>query len=145
MSLSWSETFSVCQYFYVVVFFVICKLQIGLFACTSHTAALLQQWMTDRPLLTVSLILLLYCSPAVNQSVTPWIILCVCVCAGCKYTCHTACRGRVSLDCHALASPVSQDQLNNNTPLYVSTLHCVCMCVCVSFVWLHQYFYCIKL
>ncbi|XP_049892316.1 ras association domain-containing protein 1 isoform X1 [Epinephelus moara] len=37
-------------------------------------------------------------------------------CAGCKYACHTACRDRVSLDCHAAASPVSQDQLNNNTP-----------------------------
>ncbi|XP_045928627.1 ras association domain-containing protein 1 [Micropterus dolomieu] len=36
-------------------------------------------------------------------------------CAGCKYTCHTACRDRVSLDCHPAAS-VSQDQLNNNTP-----------------------------
>ncbi|XP_071776705.1 ras association domain family member 3 isoform X2 [Centroberyx gerrardi] len=34
---------------------------------------------------------------------------------GCKYTCHAACRDRVSLDCHpAGASPSSQDQLNNN-------------------------------
>ncbi|XP_029317821.1 ras association domain-containing protein 5-like [Cottoperca gobio] len=37
-------------------------------------------------------------------------------CAGCKYTCHAACRDRVSLDCHPAASPVSQDQINNNTP-----------------------------
>ncbi|XP_070785182.1 ras association domain-containing protein 1 isoform X1 [Enoplosus armatus] len=37
-------------------------------------------------------------------------------CTGCKYTCHAACRDRVSLDCHPAASPVSQDQLNNNTP-----------------------------
>ncbi|XP_078099306.1 ras association domain family member 3 isoform X2 [Sander vitreus] len=36
--------------------------------------------------------------------------------SGCKYACHTACRGRVSLDCHPAASAVSQDQLNNNTP-----------------------------
>ncbi|KAM7378506.1 hypothetical protein PAMA_013421 [Pampus argenteus] len=35
-------------------------------------------------------------------------------CAGCKYTCHAACRDGVSLDCHPAASPVSQDQLNNN-------------------------------
>ncbi|XP_042258486.1 ras association domain-containing protein 1 [Thunnus maccoyii] len=35
-------------------------------------------------------------------------------CAGCKYTCHAACRDKVSLDCHPAASPVSQDQLNNN-------------------------------
>ncbi|XP_037616282.1 ras association domain-containing protein 1 isoform X1 [Sebastes umbrosus] len=35
-------------------------------------------------------------------------------CAGCKYACHTACRDRVSLDCHPAASPVSQDLLNNN-------------------------------
>ncbi|XP_074482311.1 ras association domain-containing protein 3 isoform X2 [Sebastes fasciatus] len=34
--------------------------------------------------------------------------------SGCKYACHTACRDRVSLDCHPAASPVSQDQLNNN-------------------------------
>ncbi|XP_008289329.1 ras association domain-containing protein 1 [Stegastes partitus] len=39
-------------------------------------------------------------------------------CEGCKYTCHAACRERVSLDCHPAASPVSQDQLNNNTPLH---------------------------
>ncbi|XP_076578545.1 ras association domain family member 3 isoform X1 [Chaetodon auriga] len=39
-------------------------------------------------------------------------------CAGCKYTCHAACRDRVSLDCHPAASPASQDQLNNNTPLH---------------------------
>ncbi|XP_059182263.1 LOW QUALITY PROTEIN: ras association domain-containing protein 5 [Centropristis striata] len=37
-------------------------------------------------------------------------------CAGCKYTCHAACRDRVSLDCHPAGSPVSPDQLNNNTP-----------------------------
>uniref|UniRef100_A0A671X9U2 Ras association domain family member 3 n=1 Tax=Sparus aurata TaxID=8175 RepID=A0A671X9U2_SPAAU len=36
---------------------------------------------------------------------------------GCKYTCHTACRDRVSLDCHPAASPVSQDHLNNNNLL----------------------------
>uniref|UniRef100_A0A8P4KNF6 Ras association domain family member 3 n=1 Tax=Dicentrarchus labrax TaxID=13489 RepID=A0A8P4KNF6_DICLA len=35
---------------------------------------------------------------------------------GCKYACHTACRDRVSLDCHPAASPVSQEHLNNNTP-----------------------------
>ncbi|XP_071358226.1 ras association domain-containing protein 1 isoform X1 [Trachinotus anak] len=35
-------------------------------------------------------------------------------CAGCKYACHSTCRDRVSLDCHPAASPVSQDQLNNN-------------------------------
>uniref|UniRef100_A0A665VQF6 Ras association domain family member 3 n=1 Tax=Echeneis naucrates TaxID=173247 RepID=A0A665VQF6_ECHNA len=35
-------------------------------------------------------------------------------CTGCKYTCHTSCRDRVSLDCHPAASPLSQDQLNNN-------------------------------
>ncbi|XP_061922433.1 ras association domain-containing protein 5 [Entelurus aequoreus] len=35
-------------------------------------------------------------------------------CAGCKYACHSACRDRVSLDCQPAASPVSQDQLNNN-------------------------------
>ncbi|XP_039647497.1 ras association domain-containing protein 1 isoform X1 [Perca fluviatilis] len=35
-------------------------------------------------------------------------------CTGCKYACHTACRDRVSLDCHPAASAVSQDQLNNN-------------------------------
>lgn len=40
---------------------------------------------------------------------------------GCKYTCHTACRDRVSLDCHALASPVGQDHLNNNHAAHVST------------------------
>ncbi|XP_039647498.1 ras association domain-containing protein 3 isoform X2 [Perca fluviatilis] len=34
--------------------------------------------------------------------------------SGCKYACHTACRDRVSLDCHPAASAVSQDQLNNN-------------------------------
>ncbi|XP_061770175.1 ras association domain-containing protein 3 isoform X2 [Nerophis ophidion] len=34
--------------------------------------------------------------------------------SGCKYACHTACRDRVSLDCHPAASPGSQDQLNNN-------------------------------
>ncbi|XP_051804114.1 ras association domain-containing protein 1 [Acanthochromis polyacanthus] len=39
-------------------------------------------------------------------------------CAGCKYTCHAACRDRVSLDCHPAASPISQDQLNNNTALH---------------------------
>nr|XP_046234616.1 ras association domain-containing protein 1 isoform X1 [Scatophagus argus] len=39
-------------------------------------------------------------------------------CAGCKYACHAACRDRVSLDCHPAASPVSQDHLNNNTPLH---------------------------
>ncbi|XP_056133152.1 ras association domain-containing protein 1 [Lampris incognitus] len=46
-------------------------------------------------------------------------------CAGCKYTCHAACRDRVALDCHPAGpasvnsplSPHSQDQLNNNTPL----------------------------
>ncbi|XP_029969729.1 ras association domain-containing protein 5 isoform X1 [Salarias fasciatus] len=38
-------------------------------------------------------------------------------CAGCKYTCHAACRDRVSLDCHPAASPLSQDQINNNTHL----------------------------
>ncbi|GLD74023.1 ras association domain-containing protein 3 isoform X1 [Lates japonicus] len=44
---------------------------------------------------------------------------------GCKYSCHAACRDRVSLDCHPAASPISQDQLNNNTQLHVSTpLHC---------------------
>ncbi|CAJ1054559.1 ras association domain-containing protein 1 isoform X1 [Xyrichtys novacula] len=37
-------------------------------------------------------------------------------CAGCKYACHAACRDKVSLDCHPAASPVSQDQFNNNTP-----------------------------
>uniref|UniRef100_A0A8C5GP79 Ras association domain-containing protein 3 n=1 Tax=Gouania willdenowi TaxID=441366 RepID=A0A8C5GP79_GOUWI len=37
---------------------------------------------------------------------------------GCKYTCHAACRDQVSLDCHPAASPVHQDQINNNnTPL----------------------------
>lgn len=46
---------------------------------------------------------------------------CVVSSAGCKYTCHTACRDRVSLDCHPIASPVSQDQLNNNTQYHVST------------------------
>ncbi|XP_034434658.1 ras association domain-containing protein 1 [Hippoglossus hippoglossus] len=39
-------------------------------------------------------------------------------CAGCKYTCHTACRDRVSLDCQPAASHISQDQLNNNTQLH---------------------------
>ncbi|XP_040886591.1 ras association domain-containing protein 5-like [Toxotes jaculatrix] len=39
-------------------------------------------------------------------------------CAGCKYSCHAACRDRVSLDCHPAASPISQDQLNNNTQLH---------------------------
>lgn len=48
-----------------------------------------------------------------------------CVSAGCKYTCHVACRDRVSLDCNALSSPVSQDHLNNNAPPHVSTLHAV--------------------
>ncbi|XP_041832921.1 ras association domain-containing protein 3 isoform X2 [Melanotaenia boesemani] len=38
--------------------------------------------------------------------------------SGCKYTCHAACRDRVSLDCRPAASPISQDQLNNNTPLH---------------------------
>lgn len=42
-------------------------------------------------------------------------------CAGCKYTCHAACRDRVSLDCQPAASPLSPDQLNNNTPPHVST------------------------
>ncbi|XP_069556287.1 ras association domain-containing protein 5-like [Brachyistius frenatus] len=42
-------------------------------------------------------------------------------CAGCKYACHAACRDGVSLDCHPAASPVSQDQLNNNTLLHLST------------------------
>uniref|UniRef100_A0A8C6U5W5 Ras association domain family member 3 n=1 Tax=Neogobius melanostomus TaxID=47308 RepID=A0A8C6U5W5_9GOBI len=37
------------------------------------------------------------------------------MCAGCKYTCHAACRDRVSLDCNPAASPVSQDHVNNNT------------------------------
>nr|XP_043872423.1 ras association domain-containing protein 1 [Solea senegalensis] len=35
-------------------------------------------------------------------------------CAGCKYTCHTTCRDRVSLDCQPAASPVNQDQINNS-------------------------------
>ncbi|XP_077356181.1 ras association domain family member 3 isoform X1 [Festucalex cinctus] len=42
-------------------------------------------------------------------------------CAGCKYACHTACRSRVTLDCHPATavvaqatSPNTQDQLNNN-------------------------------
>ncbi|XP_015231903.1 PREDICTED: ras association domain-containing protein 3 isoform X1 [Cyprinodon variegatus] len=39
-------------------------------------------------------------------------------CAGCKYACHAECRESVSLDCHPAASPLSQDQLNNNTPLH---------------------------
>ncbi|XP_061570086.1 ras association domain-containing protein 3 [Cololabis saira] len=39
-------------------------------------------------------------------------------CSGCKYSCHAACRDKVKLDCHPEASPVSQDQLNNNTPLH---------------------------
>ncbi|KAM6895341.1 ras association domain-containing protein 1 [Xenentodon cancila] len=39
-------------------------------------------------------------------------------CSGCKYTCHAACRDGVKLDCHPEASLVSQDQLNNNTPLH---------------------------
>lgn len=43
------------------------------------------------------------------------------VSAGCKYACHAECRDKVSLDCHPATSPVSQDQLNNNTPLHVST------------------------
>uniref|UniRef100_A0A8C2ZL78 Ras association domain family member 3 n=1 Tax=Cyclopterus lumpus TaxID=8103 RepID=A0A8C2ZL78_CYCLU len=34
--------------------------------------------------------------------------------SGCKYTCHAACRDRVSLDCHPAASPATQDQINNN-------------------------------
>ncbi|XP_077356183.1 ras association domain family member 3 isoform X3 [Festucalex cinctus] len=40
---------------------------------------------------------------------------------GCKYACHTACRSRVTLDCHPATavvaqatSPNTQDQLNNN-------------------------------
>ncbi|XP_056281045.1 ras association domain-containing protein 3 isoform X2 [Pseudoliparis swirei] len=33
---------------------------------------------------------------------------------GCKYTCHAACRDRVSLDCHPAAAPTTQDQINNN-------------------------------
>uniref|UniRef100_A0A673B8I7 Ras association domain-containing protein 5-like n=1 Tax=Sphaeramia orbicularis TaxID=375764 RepID=A0A673B8I7_9TELE len=33
---------------------------------------------------------------------------------GCKYACHTACRDRVSLDCHPAASPISPDHINNN-------------------------------
>ncbi|XP_068611490.1 ras association domain-containing protein 1 [Brachionichthys hirsutus] len=37
-------------------------------------------------------------------------------CAGCKYTCHAACRDRVSLDCHPVSSSVCQDHLDNNTP-----------------------------
>nr|XP_020464238.1 ras association domain-containing protein 5-like [Monopterus albus] len=42
-------------------------------------------------------------------------------CAGCKYTCHAGCQDKVSLDCHSAASPLSQDQLNNNnTELHVS-------------------------
>ncbi|MFT7812638.1 ras association domain-containing protein 3 isoform X1 [Arapaima gigas] len=49
-------------------------------------------------------------------------------CAGCKYTCHTDCRGKVSLDCHQsgpaadpLQVPSPQDHLNNNNaPLLVS-------------------------
>lgn len=48
------------------------------------------------------------------------LILIVFMSAGCKYTCHSACRGRVSLDCQALASPVSQDHLNNNHAPQVS-------------------------
>lgn len=55
------------------------------------------------------------------------------VSAGCKYTCHTACRDRVRLDCHPEASPVSQDQLNNNTLLHVSTHYSLCVwsvCTC---------------
>lgn len=44
--------------------------------------------------------------------------------AGCKYTCHTACRDRVSLDCHPVASPVSQDQLNNNNTHYHVSMLC---------------------
>ncbi|XP_061618881.1 ras association domain-containing protein 5 isoform X1 [Phyllopteryx taeniolatus] len=40
-------------------------------------------------------------------------------CAGCKYACHAACRSHVTLDCHPaapapVASPATQDQLNNN-------------------------------
>ncbi|XP_015231912.1 PREDICTED: ras association domain-containing protein 3 isoform X2 [Cyprinodon variegatus] len=38
--------------------------------------------------------------------------------SGCKYACHAECRESVSLDCHPAASPLSQDQLNNNTPLH---------------------------
>ncbi|XP_038156147.1 ras association domain-containing protein 3 isoform X3 [Cyprinodon tularosa] len=37
---------------------------------------------------------------------------------GCKYACHAECRESVSLDCHPAASPLSQDKLNNNTPLH---------------------------
>ncbi|XP_068162860.1 ras association domain-containing protein 5 [Antennarius striatus] len=39
-------------------------------------------------------------------------------CTGCKYTCHAACRDRVSLDCHPVSPPVCQDHLNNNTPFH---------------------------
>ncbi|XP_057710728.1 ras association domain-containing protein 3 isoform X2 [Corythoichthys intestinalis] len=37
-------------------------------------------------------------------------------CAGCKYTCHPACRSYVTLDCHpaASAAAVTQDHINNN-------------------------------
>lgn len=55
--------------------------------------------------------------------------------AGCKYTCHAACRDRVSLDCHPSASPVSQDHLNNNTLLHVSTPLCACPFSCPRIVW----------
>uniref|UniRef100_A0AAV2IWE0 Phorbol-ester/DAG-type domain-containing protein n=1 Tax=Knipowitschia caucasica TaxID=637954 RepID=A0AAV2IWE0_KNICA len=41
-------------------------------------------------------------------------------CAGCKYVCHAACRDRVSLDCHPVASPHTPDHVNNNTPLHCS-------------------------
>lgn len=60
------------------------------------------------------------------------------VSAGCKYACHTACRDRVSLDCHPAASPVSKDQLNNNnTPPHVSTqYHAMCV-----WEWVHPLFY----
>ncbi|XP_013873705.1 ras association domain-containing protein 5 [Austrofundulus limnaeus] len=42
----------------------------------------------------------------------------VLTCSGCKYACHAECRDKVSLDCHPATSPISQDQLNNNTPLH---------------------------
>ncbi|KAJ8262024.1 hypothetical protein GJAV_G00161240 [Gymnothorax javanicus] len=42
-------------------------------------------------------------------------------CTGCKYTCHTQCRGRVSLDCHPSGPATqSQDHLNNNRNSVVS-------------------------
>ncbi|XP_061662805.1 ras association domain-containing protein 3 isoform X1 [Syngnathoides biaculeatus] len=44
-------------------------------------------------------------------------------CAACKYACHAACRSRVTLDCHppAVASPATQDRLNNNGNLATPT------------------------